>query len=61
LREKRRLRVFENRALKRIFRPKSDEVSGKWRILHNEELNDPYSSPNIYRVMKWRRMTWAEL
>ena len=47
-----RLRVFENRALRRIFGPKRDEVPGKWRKLHIEELNDLYSSPNIVRVIK---------
>jgi len=52
LREKRRLRVFENRVLRRIFGPKRDEVTGEWRKLHNEDLNDLYSSPNIVRVIK---------
>jgi len=47
LREECRLRVFENRALRRIFGPKRDEVTREWRKLHNEELNDLYSSPNI--------------
>jgi hypothetical protein len=47
LREERRLRVFENRVLRRVFGPKRDEVTGKWRKLHNEELNDLYSLPNI--------------
>jgi hypothetical protein len=47
LREGRRLRVFENRVLTRIFGPKRDEVIGKWRTLHNEELNDYYTSPNV--------------
>jgi hypothetical protein len=51
LREERRLRVFENRALRRIVGPKRDEETGKWRKLHNEELNDLYCSPNIVRVI----------
>jgi len=56
LREVCRLRVFENRMLRRIFGPKRDEVTGKWRKLHNEELNALYSSPNIIWVIKSRRM-----
>jgi hypothetical protein len=56
LREKRRLRVFENRVLRRVFGPKRVEKTGEWRKLHNEELNDLYSSPNIVRVVKSRRM-----
>jgi len=56
LRKERRLRVFENRVLKRIFTPKRDEVTGEWRKLHNEKLNDLYCSPNIVRVIKLRRM-----
>jgi hypothetical protein len=59
LREERRLRVFENRVLRRVFGPKGDEVRGEWRKLHNEELNDLYSLPNIVRVVKSRRMSWA--
>jgi len=59
LREKRRLRAFENRVLRRIFGPKRDEVTGEWRKRHTEELNDLYSSPNIVRVIKSRRMRWA--
>jgi hypothetical protein len=55
LREESRLRVFENRVL-RIFGPKRDEVTGEWRKLHNEELSDLYSLPNIVRVVKSRRM-----
>jgi hypothetical protein len=55
LREKRRLGVFRNRVLRRIFRPKRDEVMGEWRKAHHEELNDLYSSPNIVRVIKWGR------
>ena len=55
LREQRRLGVFENRVLK-VFGPKRDEVTGEWRKLHNEELNDLYSLPNIVRVVKSRRM-----
>jgi len=60
LREERRLRVFENWVLRRIFGPKRDEVTGVWRKLHNEELNDLYSSPNIVRVINSRRIGWAE-
>jgi hypothetical protein len=59
LREGQRLRVFENRVLRRIFGSKMDEATGEWRRLHNEELNDLYSSPNIIRVIKWRGMRWA--
>jgi hypothetical protein len=59
LREERRLRVFENRVLRRVFGPERDEVTGKWRRLHNEELNDLYSLPNIVRVVKSKRMRWA--
>jgi hypothetical protein len=60
LREERRLRVFKNRVLKIVFRPKRDEVTGEWRKLHNEELNDLFSLPNIVRVVKSRRMSWPQ-
>ena len=59
LREKRRLRVFENRVLRRIFGPKRDEVTMEWRKLHNEELNDLYSSRSIFPVIKTRRTRWT--
>ena len=59
LREERKLRVFENMVLRRIFGPRRDEVTGEWRRLHNEELNDLYSTPNNVRVIKSRRMRWA--
>jgi len=51
--------MFENRVLRRVFGPKRDQVTGEWRKLHNEELNDLYSLPNIVRVVKSRRMRWA--
>jgi hypothetical protein len=54
------LRVFENRALRKVFGPKRDGVTAEWRKLHNEEMNDLYSLPNIVRVVKSRRMRWAE-
>jgi len=56
LREERKLRVFENMVLRRIFGPRRDEVTGEWRRLRNEELSDLYCSPNIMRVIKWRGM-----
>jgi hypothetical protein len=52
--------VFENRVLRRILGPRRDEVTGDWRKLHNEELHDSYSSPNIIRMIESRRMRWAE-
>jgi hypothetical protein len=59
LREAHRLRVFEDRILTRIFGPKRTYVTGEWRKLHNEELHNLYSSPNINRLIKPRRMRWA--
>ena len=59
LREERKLRVFENMVLRRIFGPGRDEVTAEWMGLHNEELNDLYCSPNIVWGIKWRRMRWA--
>jgi hypothetical protein len=59
LKEENRLRVFKNRVLTRIFGPKRDEVTGEWRKFHNEELHILYSSPNIIRQIKSRRMRWA--
>jgi len=59
LMEERRLRVFENRVLRRIFGSKKDEITGEWRKLHNEELNKLYSSHNIVQVITSRRMRWA--
>jgi hypothetical protein len=52
--------MFENKVLRKIFGPKRDEVTGEWRKLHNEELHDLYSSPSIIRVIKSRRMRWAD-
>ena len=59
LREECRLRVFESRVLRRVFGPRRDEVTGEWRKLHNEELRDLYSLPNIVQVVKSRRMGWT--
>jgi hypothetical protein len=59
LREDHRLRVFENRVLRRIFGPRRDEVTGGWKKLHSEERHGLYSSPSIFRVIKARRMRWA--
>jgi hypothetical protein len=59
IREEHRLRVFENRVLRRIFGPKRDGVMGGWRKLHNEELHNLYSSSSIIRIIKLRRMKWA--
>ena len=59
LREDRRLRVFDNRVLRGILGPKRDEITGEWRKLYNEELNDLYCSPNVVQVINSRRMRWA--
>jgi hypothetical protein len=59
LREARKLRVFENRVLKKVFGPKTDELTGHWRRLHNEELYDLYCPPNIIQVIKSCRIRWA--
>jgi hypothetical protein len=59
VREEHKLRVFENRVLRRIFGPKREGVTGRWRKLHNEELHNLYSSPSIIRIIKSRRMRWA--
>jgi hypothetical protein len=59
LREEQRLRMFENRVLRGIFGPKGDEVTGEWRKLHSGELHNLYSSPDIIRQIKSRRMRWA--
>jgi len=60
-REERRLKVFENRVLRRIFVPKRVEETGEWRKLYNEEINDLYYSPNFVRVIKSKRMRWADM
>jgi hypothetical protein len=60
LREEHRLRVFENRVLRRIFGPKREE-DGSWRKLHNDERHGLYSSPNVVRVIKSRKITWADM
>jgi hypothetical protein len=59
LRKERRLRVLENRVPRKIFGPMRDEVTEYWRKFHTEELNDPYSSINIFRIIKSRRMRWV--
>jgi hypothetical protein len=58
LKEEHRLRVFENRVLRGIFGPKRDQVIGGWRKLHEEELHNLYSSPNVFKIIKSRRTRW---
>jgi hypothetical protein len=60
IRQEHKLRVFENRVLRRIFGQKRDRMTGVWRKLHNEELHNLYSSPSIIRIIKSRGMRWAE-
>jgi hypothetical protein len=60
LKEELRLKMIENKVLRRLFGPKRDDVTGDWRKLHNKELNYLYSSPSIVRVIKSRTMRWAE-
>jgi hypothetical protein len=60
LREEHKLRVYETRVLRRIFELRRDEVTGGWRKLHNEEIRDLYSSPSIIRMIRSRRVRWAE-
>jgi len=60
LRKERRLRVFEDSVVRKIFGPKGHEITGEWRKLHNEELNDLYSSHNIFLLIKSKRIRWAE-
>jgi hypothetical protein len=59
LRAEHRLRVFENRVLRKLFEPKMDQLTGGWRKLHNKELHDLYSSPRIITIITSRRMRWA--
>jgi hypothetical protein len=59
VREEHKLRVFENRVLRRIFGPRMDRITGRWRKLQNEELHNVYSWPSIIRIIKSRRMKWA--
>jgi hypothetical protein len=59
IREKHKLRVFENRVLRRILGPKRDGVTGEWTKLHNEEVRDLYSSASIIRIISWGRLRWA--
>jgi hypothetical protein len=61
LRKEHRLRVFENRVLRRIFGPKRDEVTGDWRKLHNKELHNLYFFPNIIRMIKSRSLRWQDM
>ena len=59
LADEHKLRVFENKGLRKIYGPKRDEMTGEWRRLHNEELHGLYDSPDVVRIMKSRRLRWA--
>ena len=60
LADEQKLRVFENKVLRKIYGPKRDEMTGEWRRLHNEELHGLYDSPDVVRIMKSRRLRWSD-